>query len=91
MDIAVLFLTSVVILGILTLQSHVSRAERTIARVERKLDLVLQHLDLHEEIPGKDGIVALVREGKTVQAVKAYREATGAGLLEAKQAVDRLT
>ncbi|MGY0068401.1 hypothetical protein ACWZEH_16625 [Streptomyces sp. QTS137] len=91
MDTAVLFLTSVVILGILTVRNNVSRAERDIARLERKLDLVLQHLDLREEIPGEDGIVALAREGKTVQAVKAYREATGAGLLEAKQAVDRMT
>ncbi|MFC5953842.1 hypothetical protein ACFP51_04835 [Streptomyces pratens] len=87
----ILFLACLVILGIWAVQKNVSRAERTAARVERKLDLVLQHLDLHEEIPDKDAIVALVREGRTVQAIKAYREATGAGLLEAKQAVDRLT
>ncbi|MEU3145357.1 MULTISPECIES: hypothetical protein [unclassified Streptomyces] len=91
MDIAVLFLTSVVILGMLTVHTNVSRAERNIARLERKLDLVLEHLDLREEAPGEGGIAALAREGRTVQAVKAYREATGAGLLEAKQAVDRMT
>ncbi|MFI8307599.1 hypothetical protein ACIF80_30125 [Streptomyces sp. NPDC085927] len=86
-----LFLACLVVLGIWAIRRNVSRAERTAARVERKLDLVMEHVDLHEEIPGKDGIVALVREGRTVQAVKACREATGAGLLEAKQAVDRLT
>ncbi|SDD97337.1 hypothetical protein [Streptomyces prasinopilosus] len=85
-----LFLACLVVLGIWAIQRNVSQAERTAARVERKLDLVMEHLDLHEEIPDRDVIVALVREGRTVQAVKAYREATGAGLLEAKQAVDRL-
>ncbi|MER7490849.1 hypothetical protein ABTY20_34210 [Streptomyces sp. NPDC126497] len=90
MDIAILFLTSVVILGILTIQGRLSRNERRVARVERKLDLVLGHLDLHEEIPGRDEILALVREGKKIQAIKLYRETTGADLVEAKQAVDRL-
>lgn len=90
MDIAVLFLTSVVILGIWTIQSHVSRVERRAARIERKLDVVMGHLGLQEEIPGLDDVRALVREGKQVQAVKLYRENTGADLVEAKQAVDRL-
>ncbi|WAX79198.1 hypothetical protein [Streptomyces sp. KMM 9044] len=90
-DMAVPFLVSLVILGILTVQNDVSRAERAIARLETKLDLLVEHLDLREEIPGEHGIVALAREVKTVQAVKAYREATGTGLLEAKRAVDRMT
>lgn len=91
MDIAVLFLTSVVILGIVTIQSHVSRVERRAARIERKLDVVMGHLGLQEEIPGLDEVRALVREGKQIQAVKLYRENTGADLVEAKQAVDRLS
>ncbi|MEQ3553145.1 hypothetical protein WIS52_21970 [Pseudonocardia nematodicida] len=32
----------------------------------------------------------LAAADKVVEAVKAYREATGAGLVEAKQAVDRM-
>ncbi|MBT3152674.1 hypothetical protein HTV45_17635 [Streptomyces sp. CHD11] len=91
MDTAILFLICVVLLGTITLQSHLSRAERRAARVERKLDLVLRHLGLEEEIPGQDEIIGLVRQGKQVQAVKLYRESTGAGLVEAKQAVDRLS
>lgn len=31
----------------------------------------------------------LVAEGKTIQAIKVYREHTGAGLKEAKDAIDR--
>lgn len=33
--------------------------------------------------------VHLVAEGRTIQAIKAYREHTGAGLKEAKEAIDR--
>ncbi|MGM1080099.1 hypothetical protein ACS0VI_28235 [Streptomyces sp. H28] len=51
---------------------------------------MLEHLGLHEELPEREEITALVREGKTVRAIKVYREATGADLLEAEQAVDRL-
>lgn len=29
-----------------------------------------------------------MREGKNIQAIKAYRQATGAGLKEAKEAVE---
>lgn len=80
----------IVFLGIMTIKVEISRADRRAARLERKLDLVLEHLDLQEEVPRRDEIVALVREGKKIQAVKTYREVTGAGLAEAKEAVDRL-
>ncbi|MGW4023766.1 hypothetical protein [Streptomyces sp. NPDC005009] len=91
MDIAILFLTCVVILGVMSIQNHLSRADRRAARVERRLDAVMRHLGLHEEIPGRDEILALVREGKKIQAIKLYRENTGADLVEAKRAVDRLS
>jgi ribosomal protein L7/L12 len=31
-----------------------------------------------------------VRDGRKIQAIKAYREITGAGLKEAKEAVERM-
>jgi ribosomal protein L7/L12 len=36
-------------------------------------------------------VVEWVRRGKAIQAIKAYRELTGLGLKESKQAVDALT
>lgn len=75
---------------IVSAESRFSRADRRLARAERKLDLIMEHLDLREEHPRMDEVTALVREGKKIHAIKVYREATGAGLKEAKEAVDRL-
>lgn len=40
---------------------------------------------------GMDEVRALARDGRTVEAIRAHRRATGSGLLEAKQAVEALT
>ncbi|WP_432057636.1 hypothetical protein [Streptomyces sp. bgisy022] len=90
MDILIPFLACVVIIGAAGIQSRIARTERRLARVERKLDLMLDHFGLQQELPRRDEITALLREGKKIQAVKVYREATGADLREAKEAVDRL-
>ncbi|MGW2669640.1 hypothetical protein ACWC5F_16385 [Streptomyces sp. NPDC001272] len=60
-------------------------------RLERRLGLVLDHLGIEEPEPaGLEAVCALAREGRTVAAIKSYREITGAGLAEAKQAVESL-
>jgi len=63
---------------------------RRLALVERKLDAVLDQLGVEVPEPHLREVEDLLRRGKTIQAVKAYREATGAGLREAKEEVDRL-
>ncbi|MER6971668.1 ribosomal protein L7/L12 [Nocardioides sp. NPDC000445] len=71
-----------------------TRAEltRRMNRLEDKVDLLLKQAGLEEPpVPRQDEVVALVRAGKKIEAIKVYREATGAGLLEAKVAVERLT
>jgi ribosomal protein L7/L12 len=90
MDIVGLFLALVVLLGITTVQSRISRADRRVARVEHKLDLILGHLGLRDDDPRLDEVLALARDGKKIQAIKVYREVTGVGLKEAKDAVERL-
>jgi ribosomal protein L7/L12 len=61
-----------------------------LARVERKLDALLDHLGVEVPEPHLLQVETMLRQGKNVQAIKAYREATGAGLREAKEAVDRM-
>ncbi|MEV6596204.1 ribosomal protein L7/L12 [Actinoplanes sp. NPDC051346] len=64
---------------------------RRLAAVERKLDLVMGHLGIREPEPDAPG--AVLREllaGRKIQAIKLYREATGVGLKEAKDAVELL-
>jgi ribosomal protein L7/L12 len=59
-----------------------------IAALQRKLDLVITHLGITP--PEEPEVLAHLAAGRTIEAVRAYRKQTGATLLEAKQAVDRL-
>ena len=60
-------------------------------RLEDKVDLLLKQAGLEEPpLPRQDEVVALVRAGKKIEAIKVYREATGVGLAEAKRAVEQL-
>ncbi|MCX5055609.1 ribosomal protein L7/L12 [Streptomyces sp. NBC_00201] len=79
-----------ILFGIGSIESRISRQDKRVARVEHKLDLILDHLGLREREPWADEVDALLRDGKKIAAIKVYREATGAGLKEAKEAVDKL-
>ncbi|MEU8153531.1 hypothetical protein AB0B94_07695 [Micromonospora sp. NPDC048986] len=59
-----------------------------LAAVERKLDLVMDHLGI--AVPVEPEVIRHLESGRTIEAVRAYREQTGTSLLEAKQAVDRI-
>jgi len=81
-----------------------SDAER-IDRLERQVQYLLRYVGVDPDAAAADTtafgagpvppgaspeIVALVRSGKPIQAIKVYRQMTGAGLKEAKDAIDRL-
>jgi hypothetical protein len=59
-----------------------------LARIERKLDAILAQLNV--AVPGDDmdDIRDLVAAGKKIAAIKEYRARTGAGLAEAKKAIE---
>ena len=65
---------------------------RRLIRLERKVDLVLRHLEIQcdmilPDLPER--VKDLAKDpAKKIQAIKAYREETGAGLAEAKEAVE---
>lgn len=65
-----------------------------VGELERKLDFVMQQLKLqYHEAPhsaAQTEAFKWLRQGNKIEAIKAYREVTGLGLKEAKDAVDAL-
>ncbi|MCF0091333.1 hypothetical protein [Micromonospora sp. MH99] len=59
-----------------------------LAAMERKLDLVMDHLGI--AAPVDPDVLRHLENGRTIEAVRAYRRQTGTSLVEAKQAVDRI-
>ncbi len=69
--------------------------EDRIARLERQVDFLFRRLGVDPSAAfagGGDGLPMsfhdALQRGKKIQAIKIYRETTGAGLKEAKDAVD---
>lgn len=75
--------------------------EMRLAAIEEKLDRVLAHLGLDGDGGSGHGLsqpvpvvtyetqlTTLIQAGKKIQAIKLYREATGTGLKDAKEAVE---
>jgi hypothetical protein len=80
------------ILHIFSSSESARSADVRLRRIENKLDLVMQHLGLKYEPPEFYGMTAEARTladaGQKIAAIKVYREETGAGLKEAKDAVE---
>lgn len=79
------------------ISEHFHRVAQAIARLERKTDFILRELNLEyidtpeSSIPPQlDEVYTLLRQGKKLQAIQAYRRQTGAGLGEAKDAVEQI-
>ena len=78
-----------------SLRMDASDNERLV-RLERQVDFLFRRLGIDpNSVTGPDAplptsLYAAIAEGKMVEAVKIYRKATGAGLLEAKRAVDAI-
>lgn len=73
--------------------------EQRLAAIEEKLDLVLARLGAVEDVRADaevdapqeaDPVLELVRLGKKIQAIKVYRERTGASLRQAKDEIDSM-
>jgi ribosomal protein L7/L12 len=86
----VVVLVMVVALGASATDRKLTRVDRRLARMEQKLDAIAGHLGVAVAEPELGEVTALVREGKKIQAIKVYRERTGADLKEARDAVERL-
>jgi ribosomal protein L7/L12 len=87
----VVVLVMVVALGASATDRKLARVDRRLVRMERKLDAIAGHLGVDVAEPGLPEVAALLREGKKIQAIKVYRERTGADLKEARDAVEGLS
>ncbi|MGW7449899.1 hypothetical protein [Streptomyces sp. NPDC054787] len=74
-----------------TVTLRVQSLQRKADLAERRLALLLDHFGIEEPEPaGMDEVRALLRADRTISAIKEYRRITGAGLAEAKLAVEAL-
>jgi ribosomal protein L7/L12 len=66
--------------------------QRVLSRLEAKLDALLKHegvrFDPYRDVPR--AVIDALQRGKKVEAIKAYRAATGTDLKEAKEYVDEI-
>ena len=67
-----------------------ARLEHRLAAVERKLDRLLDHLEVPTPEYPLAEVEACLSRGQKIQAIKVYRDATGVDLRTAKDAVERL-
>lgn len=92
---AVVVLVAAVALGASANDRRINRLER-LARMELRLDAIAGHLGVAVAEPAQPQLADLpdvrqfLLEGKKIQAIKAYREHTGVGLKDAKDAVERM-
>ncbi len=61
-----------------------------LAVIERRLQLIMDHLGVADPEPETADIVAHLAAGKKIEAIKLYRERTGVGLKEAKDATEEI-
>ncbi|GAA4608603.1 ribosomal protein L7/L12 [Actinoplanes octamycinicus] len=91
---AVLVIGGVAVLTTLTLprrfESRWRAAELRLAVIERNLSLVMDHLGVAAPEPEYPTVVTELLAGRKIAAIKEYRDVTGAGLAEAKEAVELL-
>ncbi len=57
--------------------------------IEKKLDILLEHFGLTSDEDEFEEVRFLVAQGEKIPAIKLYRELTGVGLREAKDAVEK--
>lgn len=87
--VAITLLTSVLIMN--TLSGLVTTNQRHNARVDRKLNQIMEHLGIDTAATEMSEVRELAESGKKIQAIKRHRELTGSSLKEAKDAVERMT
>jgi ribosomal protein L7/L12 len=83
---------AIVAIIVLLRLSFIENRLNSLSRLDAKLDLLLKQAgidyDPHKDMP--DQVILALQRGEKIQAIKLYREATGVGLKEAKDAVEEI-
>jgi ribosomal protein L7/L12 len=91
--VVVLLLLGVVVFALFTVGQRLDAILRQLLLLQRKADLALTHLGIQpppEHSPLSERVRELAADpAKKIHAIKLYREETGAGLAEAKDAVEK--
>lgn len=88
----ILFAISAIILlmGPFSGSRDVKDIQFRLRRLESKLDAVMADAGITAEAAGLHGVHEQISQGNKIAAIKTYREVTGAGLADAKAAVERM-
>ena len=75
-------------------EADIQLLKSRINELEDKLQFLYRRLNIEYADPNSDPIISpqiqeALRRGNKIEAIKIYRELTGVGLAEAKQAIDR--
>ena len=63
--------------------------EMRLVILERKINLILDHLGIKDDVQA-GSVQELILRGQKIHAIKLYRELNGVGLKEAKEVVDQM-
>lgn len=83
--------SSLFVIGFLAFLVKLEQVERHLKRLDYRMGLILQHLnvDLGVGTQLSEQVQTLARDPRRrIEAIKLYREETGAGLREAKEAIE---
>lgn len=77
----------------MTAETELIALKARVAELQDRIEFLYRHLNIeYVENPqaANAKVVALIRKGSLIEAIKLYREIYNVGLAEAKQAVDRI-
>jgi ribosomal protein L7/L12 len=75
-------------------ETEIQQLRSRVNEMEDRLKALYRHLNLEYADPGSDPAMSpqvqdALRRGNKIEAIKIYREMTGVGLAEAKNAIDK--
>ena len=76
-------------------ETEIQQLRSRVNELEDRLKILYRHLNLEYADPGSDPITnpklqEALRSGNKIEAIKIYRELTGLGLAEAKEAIEKV-